>query len=95
MLRGLDYRSLIWFRFAEPSLIIAKATQHLAFDPCRETSHQLLIHDYGASGNKDEAARKYPGLPKTMAAESGVRYRSLNQDPSCLLKYPTRSCFKL
>ena len=71
-LRSLECLSRIQLATGEPGIAIETSVEAIARDPFRESSYQLLMRAYEATGNRPEAVRVYHRLRGVLSEELGT-----------------------
>jgi DNA-binding SARP family transcriptional activator len=69
---ALDCQSRMSLTIGDPALAVEIATEAIALDPFRESSHQQLMQAYVAGGNKVEAARVFQALKHALGQDLGT-----------------------
>ncbi len=72
LLRALECQAIAWLAAGEPSLAVEAATQAVALDRLRESSHRALIRALVAAGHPAEAMATYHRLRGILAEELGT-----------------------
>jgi DNA-binding SARP family transcriptional activator len=62
----------MWLTIGDPALAVKIATEAIALDPFRESSHQQLMQAYVAGDNKAEAAKVFQALKHALGQELGT-----------------------
>lgn len=72
LIRALECHGKMWLSNKEPTLAVESAAEAVALDPFRESSYQLLMEAYAATGNRPEAVKTYHRLRGILADELGI-----------------------
>ena len=72
LIRALDCLSSMRLHTNEPDLAVESSIEAISLDPYRESSYQLLMHAYLATGNRAEALSRYHHLRELLADELGT-----------------------